>query len=133
MWRSIINFFRKLFTSGSQADPETGETFMEQLADEALPFVEALLGTDLDGDTKVMARDEILEAAATYGLKKLRKLVDAMIPGEEDSDELKRLLAAARSLPRLLAILDRFGIELKWRWVEGAVWAAYVFATEDEE
>ena len=126
MWATVRAFFRKVVGAAAAPDPQTGESFLEQLAGVARPFVEALTGLDLNGDNAVDTRATALANAEAYGIGKLRKLLDVTV----DADELRRLYAIGLAIPAAAGVLKRFGVELKWKWLEGAVWGAYIKETE---
>lgn len=129
----IINFLKWLWSKVGQEDPATGKTFLQEITEVAKPVVEDLLDKDLDGDGRISAYGEALDAATRYGLPHLKRILAGINPSLVDPDELKRLLAIARLIPLAKPILERFGVKLKYRWIEQAVSAAYLLLASDAD
>lgn len=127
----ITDFLNWLWNLVGKKDETTGKTFLQEITEVAKPLAEDLLDKDLDGDGKVSAYSDALEAAKKYGLPHLRKVLSAIDPRLVDPDELKRLLVIAKLIPLAKPILERFGLPLKYKWLEQAVSAAYLLLTED--
>jgi hypothetical protein len=132
--KSLLEGIKKLFGQVAEPDPASSKTFIEELTDLVKPVVEDLFDVDLDGDGVIATIADVRVAAEEFGLRKLKRLADGLA-FSLDAGEAKRLLAITRLLPIAAPVLARFGLKVKYHYLELAVAAAFaiVAALRDGE
>ena len=129
-----MNWFKSLLKNIWKriiGDDENGKNIFEELIELAIPTIEALLRADLNGDNKIAARAEILEAAEQLGLKRLMRVLDPTVFEGLDISDLKRYLAIARTAKSIAASLGADSVPM-FRVLSLIVEAAYNLVTAND-
>lgn len=129
-----MNWFKSLLKNIWKriiGDDANGKNILEELTDLAIPAVEALLRADLNGDNRVAAREEILEAAEQLGLRRLIRILDPSVFEGLDISDLKRYLAIARTAKSIAASLGADSVPI-FRVLSLIVETAYNLVTVND-
>lgn len=128
------NWFTKLFKniwSKLTGKGPDGTTILDSLFAIAQRCVEPLVGKDLDGDGRIAAWQEVVQAAEKYGLKHLQSLTGSTVFANLDTKELLRWLAIARTAASIAAVAGAGSVP-QFRVIEMLVSQAYNFVNGDD-